>query len=360
MSTSKNKRDYSAALSSPEERVNVFILHWHDQWSTAQKKMGDNVDFEYWGKLVSELEVAHFISGSRSDSRNSFGSKADHDLQWEKITECDVQGDLAQVYTEMYDEELNSLSYHAYDLKRDESSGWLISSIFTLFYPPKEPVIDRNKHTDTLALSMQSAPFIDRQENLNLNENILFQKDRHIKLANLEGIAKLEEVGRFRVSSGILGILDFGYDIYDFEPLHKKVSPGEYPVETVTIHNRVAGIRVKFCKDEVPVKWYAANTPSGNGVYGVDAGNLAIFDVANLLDCSRIEKERLFGEWCLSGQPKVVSMSDQHDCVITSSGFGDGAYPAFWGVNEQEQIVSLYIDFLILVQEDEEGTYISV
>jgi hypothetical protein len=92
----------------------------------------------------------------------------------------------------------------------------------------------------------------------------------------------------------------------------------------------------------------------------VDAGNLAIVDVKNLLNLSRIKKERLFGEWCLSGQPQLLSMTGQNDCLITSSGLGDGSYPAFWGVNEKDKIVSLYIDFMILVQEAEEGAYVSV
>lgn len=53
------------------------------------------------------------------------------------------------------------------------------------------------------------------------------------------------------------------------------------------------------------------------------------------------------------GKTELLSMTGQDDCVICTSGFGDGAYPAFWGVNEQDEVVSLYIDFMILVQETE-------
>jgi uncharacterized protein DUF4241 len=95
----------------------------------------------------------------------------------------------------------------------------------------------------------------------------LFQKTRNINIPHVvEGIAKLEKVGKLHVSSGVLGILDFGYDIYDFDPLCRKVNPGEYSVETVIIHDRVAGIRVRFSEVQAPVKWYAANTPNGNAV----------------------------------------------------------------------------------------------
>ena len=357
----KKKRDYTEPVNSPEERVNAFIFHWHKQWSTAKRKMGKDVDFDYWGNLVSKVDNLHFVNGSSSVSRGSFGSEPEYDPELEKIIECDIQGNFAQIYTQKYDDALKSSSYHVYDLESNADGNWLISGIFVLFYPPKESVIEPDKHAEILRLSNPNAPFVNSDDNLNLNENTLFQKERSINIPHLEkGIAKLDEIGTLQVSSGVLGILDFGYDIYDFEPLQKQVIPGEYSVETVTIYNRVAGIRVRFSENDVPIKWFSANTKNGNGVYGVDAGNLAIFDVKNLFNLSRIEKERLFSKWCISGKPQLLSMTDQNDCVITSSGFGDGAYPAFWGVNKDKQLVSLYIDFMILVQETESGSYVSV
>ncbi|MBN7768290.1 DUF4241 domain-containing protein [Marinobacter daepoensis] len=357
----KKKNSYGDSVNSPEDRVKAFISHWYEQWSKAQKKMGEDVDFDYWGNQISEVDETHFAAGRNSGSKNSFGSPADYDPKTEKITECEIDGENAQVFTELYREALKSSNYHVYELVRDAESGWKITEIFTLFHPPKSPVIDLDKHTEILAMSVEDAPFMDREEHIDLNENTLFQKDRNVKVPHLdEGVARLEQIGSLRISSGVVGILDFGYDIYDFEPLQRKVKPGEYPVETVTIHDRVAGIRVKFTDSEKPMKWHAANTPSGNGVYGVDAGNLAIFDVNNLMELNRIGKEKIFNEWCMSGKPELVSMTGKNDCVISTSGFGDGAYPAYWGVNEKDEIISLYIDFMILVKENENGLYESI
>lgn len=358
----KKKRRYSDSVNSPEDRVKEYISHWYEQWSKAQKKMGDSVNFEYWGGLISDVDSTHFITGSTSESRSSFSSKANYNPNIEKITECDIQGDFAQVFTEIYEEDFKSLEYHVYELEYDAEKGWLISGIFNLCHPPKSPVIDINKHADILTMCNQDSSFMDKEDDdKNLNENILFQKDRNIKIPHIdEGLVKLKEIGKLHTRSGVLGILDFGYDIYDFEPLQRKVKPGKYPVETVTIHNRVAGIRVKFSETEKPVKWYAANTPSGNGVYGVDAGNLAIFDVHNLFELSRLKKDKIFNDWSVADKPGLFTMTELNDCVISSSGFGDGAYPAFWGVNELDEIVSLYIDFIILVQENDEGLCESV
>ncbi len=346
---------------SPQQRVNAFILHWHKQWSTAQRKMGKDVDFEYWWSLVSEVDRDHFVGGRGSDSKGSFGSDPEFDPKCEKITECDVKGNYAQIFTEKQDGAIGFTDYHVYELLKGQDGNWLISSVFTLLYPPKDSVIDRDKHANLLALSTHTLDFVDCQPNLDLNENTLFQNNRSVVIPSFaEGATEVMEIGRLKINSGVIGIMDFGYDVYEFEPLHRKVEPGDYSVEVVKIHERVAGIKVRLSEKEIAVKWYAANTPSGNGVYGVDAANLAIFDVQSFLGLSRIDKEKLFSEWCLSGQAKLVSMVEHNDCVISPSGFGDGAYPAFWGVNENQQIVSLYIDFMILVKESKDGVYVSV
>ncbi|MEM8984908.1 MAG: DUF4241 domain-containing protein, partial [Pseudomonadota bacterium] len=143
----------------------------------------------------------------------------------------------------------------------------------------------------------------------------------------------------------------FAYTLRNVEPLHQKVTPGRYPIEVVTVKNRIAAIRVRFDTDQDPVQWHPANTPSGNGVYGVDAGNLAIFDAAGLSGLTNLNKEHAFDTFVANNEPTVLTLTDDDDCVITSSGVGDGAYPAFWGFGENDTLVSLYLDFLLLVEQ---------
>ena len=52
--------------------------------------MGKNVDFDYWGNQISEVDEIHFITGRSSGSRDSFGSQSDYDPKTEKITECEI------------------------------------------------------------------------------------------------------------------------------------------------------------------------------------------------------------------------------------------------------------------------------
>lgn len=357
----KKAQDYDTVANTPEKRVNAFISHWYEHWSIARKKMGKEIIFEYWGKLISQVDDAHFVSGRSSDSRNWFSSAPEYTPRYEKIKECDIQDNNAQVFTEKYNPTLKSYTYHVFELQCCTNGNWLISKIYTLCHPPKSSVIDLSKHHEILEASSIDSPLIQGEHNLNLNENILFQSDRDADLPNLgQSTVNLEVIGKLNVTSGVIGILDFGYDIYDFAPLNRKIHSGEYTVETVTAFDRIAGVRVRLSETDTPVKWYAANTAQGNGVYGVDAGNLAIVDVDGLLSLSRIDKEKLFNEWRITNKPQLLSMTNTNDCLITTSGFGDGAYPAFWGVNEADQIVSLYIDFMVLVEDSGNGLYVSI
>lgn len=356
----KKKPSRMRAAGTPEERVRSFIEHWNETWSLAKRKMGDNIDFDYWARQVAVVDNAHFVEGAGSGSSNSFGSKADYDPAVEKITDSATQGEFAQVCTESPDSSTQTTTYHVYDLRLVGEVDWRIESIYTLFHDPKGSVVDPGLHEQILSLSDPDALLVGPSSDLKLNEVTLFQQGKKVEDPQLgDGVTELREVGSLKVTSGVLGILDLGYDIYDFEPLSRKVSPGEYLVEVVVIFERVAGIRVRLGNDEVPVRWCAANTKSGNGVYGVDAGNLAIFDVEGLFKLTRIEKEKVFGDWCVSGQPTLLCLGGRDDCVITSSGFGDGAYPAFWGLNEKDEVVSLYIDFMVLVKETDDG-FVSV
>ena len=55
-----------------------------------------------------------------------------------------------------------------------------------------------------------------------------------------------------------------------------------------------------------------------------------------------------------------MSITDNNDCVISISGCGDGASPADWGFEAKGEVVSLFIDFMILVEENEQGLYESI
>nr|WP_202819688.1 DUF4241 domain-containing protein [Thaumasiovibrio occultus] len=350
--------------SDPQHRVLWFIEHWYQQWQEmtdldVEEEGAEGFDFVRWRELIAEVDQMHFVAGEGCGSQNSFSSTAPFNPELETITECRESGTTAQVFTTLSEDDCSK--YHVYDLVLVDEKDWRIASVMTLFYPPNDAVVAPEKHADILALSHIDAPLLPHDEVLQLNENTLFHADREVQLNDLDpAMTVVSEIGKLHVTSGVLGILDFGYDIYDFEPLERRVKPGEYRVEAVTFHDWVAGIRVRLNDTDTAVRWFAASTPNGDGAYGVDAGNLAIVDVENLLTLTNAKKESLFSRWCQDYQPQLLSMTMTNDAVITSTGTGDGTYPAFWGVNEAGEVVSLYIDFMILTEEGENGVYTSI
>lgn len=53
-------------------------------------------------------------------------------------------------------------------------------------------------------------------------------------------------------------------------------------------------------------------------------------------------------------------MGGENDGVITLSGFGDGTYPAYWGIDKNGLIVSMVLDFMILAKENDYGVLVTI
>lgn len=347
-----------AVITQPQARVLAFIADWHTQWQHAQQRMGRNVDFAVWGALVDAVDGRHFSTGSSSATQRAFGSQPDFDPARTDVLDCVIDGANAQVHTRRHGGPV--IHYHVHDLLRGQDGDWRIRSIFTLFDPPRSPVISAERATELRRLSSAEAALHDPTADLALDEHTLFQGSRHIDTGSVNGQVQLHDIGMLAVSSGVLAISDFGYDLAALRPLSRRAPSGHHRVQTVTLDQRVAGIRVCFAGDRRAVKWKAATCEGGNGIYGVDAGNLAIFDVSGLDGLSRIDQERHFRAWAEDDAARTLTLARPDDGVITPSGYGDGAYPAFWGLDDTDTLVSLYIDFMILVEETGDGRFVSI
>ncbi len=345
---------------SPEYRIASFVKDWYSCWGSVDQVHDDDFDFDHWNDMVQDVEGKHFVPGCLSGTRNSFSSIPDFDPSTEEIISVQASQGYAVIVSKIAKQAMDE--YHVYDVIQQGDGSWLIKKIITLLDPPEELVIAPTEVDKILALASESASLQLLDDKLELDENLLFKKGRKILSSDIDDeTPEISFIGNFHTPSGILGIMDFGDSIYEFEPLEHRVKPGHYKVEAVMADQRVGGIRILFKDDKKAVKWYSAKTPKGNGIYGVDAGNLAIFDVSSLTQLNNLKKERLFTQWSTSeGNPQLLNIHAHNDGIITSSGYGDGAYPAFWGVDENDNIVSLYIDFLVLVKERKDGILITI
>lgn len=358
-----NSQPHPSFIDGPAARVTKFILDWHQQWAEVSStvdfgkpeagKERRRVDFNDWSNRVHALEAQHFLPTASSNTANSFGSEPKHDPQTELISKANTNRDVATVETSRTSV-TGLTTYRVYELARDHEAGWLIAAVTGLSDPPDSPLIPTDEHKPLFAKSSVAAELKPLPIDLLPNETLLFTDGRTVVNSQSDSdIARVETAGYLHIHSGIIGIRDYGYKAYDFEPLGRRVDRGKYRVDTVSAFRRTAAARVLFNEDQQATSWRMANTNEGNGTYGVDAGNLAIFDAVSFANLTVFQKERIYSQWIHSDKTMFISMVHENDGVVVSSGYGDGVYPAYWGIDENGEIVSLVIDFLVLVKEDD-------
>jgi hypothetical protein len=99
------------------------------------------------------------------------------------------------------------------------------------------------------------------------------------------------------------------------------------------------------------VAWHPANVSGGSHVFGVDAGNLAVFDLSSFDGLTVGRKERVYDDTVVNPTSfpaaDMLSLARPNDGAVAHSGWGDGAYPAHWGVDEAGAPIVLLVDFLV-------------
>lgn len=225
---------------------------------------------------------------------------------------------------------------------------------------------------------------------------------------NLEGDINAEEFVEIHIGDVNLptGRIIAGDALYtDGQPAFARtVEPDKYPVyiymaKIDELHHRVAYAKIKFRPENATRHILAItedlteeelNDLGEDEFYGfpVDSGIACFLDVeTNPFYLSRIDKlqekdgeadyydevladefsnysgknafSRSLGDW---NDHKPDEASD-NNVIMFSSGWGDGYYPAFWGLNENGDNVELVIDFLLSdfdEEEDEEGEIDSI
>lgn len=157
----------------------------------------------------------------------------------------------------------------------------------------------------------------------------------------------------------------------DRPALRRKVKSGRYPVTLFESDQRVALAALRFAPG-APVKWELATVPGQHMAdlkdgeifgYPVDAGLGSFMDkaaYARMLDREALAIEKansadinyyddvLAPELAANGDLYVMHKpipEDDINIAIFSSGWGDGFYPSFWGLDAAGEPVVLLTDF---------------
>jgi hypothetical protein len=165
-------------------------------------------------------------------------------------------------------------------------------------------------------------------------------------------------IGTLQISSGAIGAYDFGWSGEDFRPLGRSVPLGEHLVEIAVADRLVVAARVTFDQEGKGTEWRpAVRVDNESHVVGVDTANVSFFDAKSFMMLEAREQERRYEEGVIEHSPlgaKFVHLkapkNQAPDCVVITSGMGDGGYPCYWGLDQNGAIVSLVVDFLVVAE----------
>jgi hypothetical protein len=158
----------------------------------------------------------------------------------------------------------------------------------------------------------------------------------------------------------------------DWPTLSRKVKPGRYPVSLLEAQGRVAAAILRF-RSGTPVRWELATLPGqdtstleGDQVFGypVDTGLGSFMDKKAMVLMSeqqdKLETEQNYYDDVLavefeSNQDRLMHhpvAGNPLNIAMFSSGWGDGIYPSFWGLNAAGEPLLLMTDFEVLENAD--------
>ncbi|RWL40348.1 MAG: DUF4241 domain-containing protein [Mesorhizobium sp.] len=159
----------------------------------------------------------------------------------------------------------------------------------------------------------------------------------------------------------------------DWPALSRKVKPGQYPVSLLEVQGRVAAAVLRF-RPGTPARWELATLPDqdastlkGDEAFGypVDVGLGSFMDKMAMALMSE-QRDKLEADQNYYDDVLAVEFAPNQDRFVMHhpvagnplnvamfwSGWGDGIYPSFWGLDAAGEPVVLMTDFGVLENAD--------
>lgn len=166
--------------------------------------------------------------------------------------------------------------------------------------------------------------------------------------------------GRFEVlevgevtTSGVLTAHDLGWLRFDVSPFRRRIRRWSYSVELAREGGTNVAVRLRVSDQKTVARVPAMRVDSDN-VIVVDAANVAILDFMALAACDAARAGELtednVREVGTTGTVFSV-IGEAPEAATVQSGYGDGAYPAFWGLDSDGAVTDLLVDFLVAVED---------
>jgi len=335
----------------PEERVQAFIADFHRSQSELKKHPDDAQQFDRWYALVEALDKAHFIDqGGIELSQVIHGGESPHTLAAEPIVNVKRADGCVFVETRV-DEAVET--FYEYELREVSAGDWRIARLREFLDPADAPFMDEDERDEFQNAKLHPLKKLSAEE-AGVEGDRLFAAGRSVKLEKKKDTIEVRSVGMLSVTTGILVVGDLAYGPYVLSPVGQRVPPGNYPAEVATAFKRNLALRVRLSEQKV-VKWHPADMGEDGGhVIGVDAGNVAIMDLAAIATLNARDKERTFDLHTRASErprSRMLSLVGNNDTVVVDSGWGDGSYPVYWGVDANGRPAVLLVDFRLLAED---------
>lgn len=196
-----------------------------------------------------------------------------------------------------------------------------------------------------LARATLDAPLDPPDPCIEFDVEALFTHDRDVRLGDEFSRIKVQRLGRL-YTSGTLAVWDLGWGTRDLSVLPRRIREGGFPVEVAQAFERNVALRL-LVSDRPVVLWHPA------GSVGVDSGTTALVDVEALGRAYAAEVEEA---WSRASHPQggdrpiAVPLMLEETTVgfLVESGWGDGGYPIYWGVDIDGGIAALLVDYDVL------------
>ncbi len=329
----------------PDARVRAFIADYQRAHSLLSTSNGSD-KFDRWDRLVEKLDQAHFIDHAGRELAGVIHGKSPHTVADEPIIGVSRADD--RVFVETRTEDAHLTKFFEYELLQVDAGNWKIVRLREFLQSADAPFMterERPRFAQPQLHPLRPLPV----EEANFDGEKLFAEGKTVAVDGKSSSIQLREVGSLNVSSGTLVVGDLGYDPGVLSPVGQRVPPGHYPVEVALAFERNAALRIRFSEHPV-VRWHPADMGDGGHGIGVDAGDVAIMDLTALMALKLRDKERAFESYGRGRSPKatMLSLVETNDTTIADSGWGDGRYPVYWGIDADGKPVMLVVDFLVV------------
>ncbi|MCU0655079.1 MAG: DUF4241 domain-containing protein [Polyangiaceae bacterium] len=363
---------------SPKERIESFIADWHQCRENARQNKnfdttngGHGLGHDTLRQIEAEcaqialgLSQRHFIEGKSCGPFSYLGTGPKGSERDEEVLAIVEEGTSARV--EVRGEKYGRPHYKEYRLVLRDGD-WKIAGLLSSLNAPDKPLLTEKQRNDLLARARPDAALGPLDEEQVSAEGLgrSFRAGRRVQKGDDVVTTTIRRLGELQLTSGLLGVSDLGeITAFDLDTLARSVPPGSYPVEILLAQEYILAVRLLLDPNAQVADWHLAEVSQGGHEVGVNAGNVAIFDLSSVVTLKARTVDHIYDQHVLqvTERPNAHLFSlAQHegadpailDAVVVDSGNGDGSYPMHWGVNAEGKPVVLMITFIFPPDVDE-------